>query len=183
MKSVSWDATTHERTIAARRRLVAAAILVGSLLLAPPVVAQQRPSRAPPADSRAVSIQLNGRWLADGVAIQTGAGEEVLLPVAALARAVDGDAGLSESSSRLRLDAKGSSLFAARVGGCGGCPARVVRTVIVSSRIRSVAGALALPLADLVAAFEGRLEADSARTLFGIHAGKCTWCILEPSSQ
>lgn len=155
---------------------------LGSVLLAPIARAQQKPgAAADAAKSRAVVVQLNGRRFADAVAVNTGGREEVLVPVIALARALDGPSGsIGKASPRARLRLDGHKLFAAAHGGCDRCPARVTRLVVISARVRAVGGAPALPLSDLVAAFEGRLEIDSARTLYGIHAGKCTWCILGP---
>jgi hypothetical protein len=169
--------------LAARQHVLGVVIVFGSLLLFPITSsgAQQKPSGAQPAGSRPVVVHLNGRWLADAIAVNAAGGEEVVVLVSALARAVDGSSvpGTTTRSSRLRVD--GNTLFATRLGGCSDCAVRVARAVVISSRVRDVHGAPALPLSELVAAFEGRLETDSARTLYSIHAGKCTWCILEPS--
>jgi hypothetical protein len=82
-----------------------------------------------------------------------------------------------------RLQVNGARLIAARLGGCLTCPVRVTRTVVISSRLRDVAGTPAIPMDDLVGAFEGRLRVDSTGTQLDIHAGRCTWCILEPASR
>jgi len=167
--------------LAARQHVLGAVIVTGSLLLfrITSASAQQKPSGAQPPDSRQVVIQLNGRWLADAIAVRTTGGEEVVVLVSALARAVDGNSKPGTTPSRLRVD--GNTLLATRLGGCSNCAVRVARVVVISSRVRDADGAPALPLSELVTAFEGRLETDSARALYSIHAGKCTWCILEPS--
>lgn len=97
--------------------------------------------------------------------------------VADLLLAVDGPT--AAGSGRLSL--RGSSLYATKLGGCSGCPVRVKRGVLVSSRIREVAGEPYVPLADLLRAFEGRLVVERARKVYGIHVGQCSWCILEPN--
>jgi hypothetical protein len=166
---------------------VSAGSVLCCILLAQVVLAQQKPNGATSAaPRRAAVVQLNGRHLAEAVVVQTPRGQEVFVPVIALARALDGPAGTignaktakASGSARLRLD--GNKLFAASHGGCDDCPARVSRLVVISTRVRTSGGSPALPLADLVAAFEGTLEIDSTKTLYAIHAGKCTWCILGP---
>jgi hypothetical protein len=149
------------------------ALLVTALLLtagAPPA-GSQRQTRRPAAEG--VRIEMNGRLLAD---VAVAEGDEVLLPVDALVRAVDG--GRPADASRLRHD--GRRLYAAGVGGCSGCLLRVARPVVISERVRTVDGVAVLPLADLVAALEGRLRRHPDTGVHEIFAGKCTWCILEP---
>jgi hypothetical protein len=128
-----------------------------------------------PGVSATVVVNLNGRKLADATRTAGPRGEEVLIPVAAIQRAVDGEAAVT---SRLRVN--GRNLAAASVGHCDDCPVRVARPVVVSADVRVVDGVALIPLGDLVKAFEGRLEVNAARTVYGIYAGKCTWCILEP---
>jgi hypothetical protein len=120
-----------------------------------------------------VRIEMNGRLLAD---VATAEGDEVLLPVDALVRAVDG--ARPADASRLRND--GRRLYAAGVGGCDGCLLRVARPVVISERVRIVDGVAVLPLSDLVAALEGRVRRHPDTGVHEIFAGKCTWCILEP---
>ena len=161
-----------------------AAIAAFSIPLLTPIAGAQRKAETAVVvtSPRAVEVQLNGRRFAVGLAVASSASsEEVFVPIAALARALDGPSGpirRPRSSSRLRLD--GHRLVAVAHGGCDECHARVTRLFVISARVRAVDGTPALPLTDLVAAFEGRLEVDSARTLYGIHAGQCTWCILGP---
>ena len=125
--------------------------------------------------TRRVSVLLNGRKLADGAVIPAAGGEEVFIPVSALARAVDGD-----HAARPRVRVESERLLAIETGACDSCIVRVMRAVVVSQRVRAIEGNQSFPLADLVTAFEGRLEVDGARNTYGIYAGKCTWCILAP---
>ena len=146
-------------------------LLILLLALALPLLAA---AHAPP---RRVTITVNGRRVAEGLAVGAGghAGDAVFVPVDAVMRAVDG---ASPAAPHLRLT--GATLSAIAEGGCGDCALRVARPVVISSRVRAVERAPAIPLPDLVAALEGRLEADAAGGVYGIFAGKCTWCILEP---
>lgn len=144
--------------------------LAVALLLSPRVA-----RGSDPGVSVTVVVNLNGRKLADATRTAGPRGEEVLIPVAAIQRAVDGDAA---ATSRLRVN--GRNLAAAATGHCDDCPVRVARPVVVSADVRVIEGVALIPLADLVKAFEGRLEVNAARTVYGIYAGKCTWCILEP---
>ncbi len=130
---------------------------------------------------RALAIHLNGRLFLAGVAVRSERGEEVLVAVGPLQRAIDGPAltdGRQPPAPRLRVE--GTKLFASASGGCDECPARVTRPVIISGRVRMIEGVPWFPLADLVTAFEGRLQVDAAKSVYGIYAGKCMWCILEP---
>lgn len=170
----------------ARLLLFSCGSVLCGLVLAGVATAQHTASDTSSAARRPV-IHLNGRPLADGIVVRTARGAEVFVPVIALARALDGPdatigeartASVASSPARLRLDR--NKLFAASPGGCPGCPARVSRLVVISTRVRTSGGVSALPLEDLVAAFEGSLEIDSTRTRYAIHAGKCTWCILGP---
>lgn len=138
-------------------------------------------SRGEASARRNVAIRLNGRLVATGSDVRSTRGEEILIAVNALRRAIEGDVSTDQGAQpvpRLRVD--GKRLFASTVGGCTVCPARVARPVVISVRVRALDGVLWFPLADLVTAFDGRLEVDAARSVYGIHAGKCTWCILEP---
>jgi hypothetical protein len=99
-----------------------------SVLLAPCVRAQQKTDVAEGADSRAVLVQLNGRRLADAIAVKGARSDEVLVPVISLARALDGPpatVGQLKRQPRLRLD--GRKLIAVAPGGCNQCPSRVTR--------------------------------------------------------
>ena len=159
--------------------LAATCILLAAATLRPPQAAAQRVP-APPA-ARTVTVELNGRPLVEASAFGGGATEEVLVPVAELSRVLDGGPatiGAAVAPPHLRLE--GAQLLAAAVGGCASCPLRVTRRVVISTRVRTIGGSAMVPLADVVAALEGRLEADATRTRFVIHAGRCTWCILEP---
>jgi hypothetical protein len=153
------------------RSVRAAWLALGCALLVP----QSGASGSPASASVVVVVNLNGRKLADGIKQQAGNGEVVLVPVEAVARAVDG---AGSTTNRLRVS--GRQLLAAAVGRCDSCPVRVARAVVISADVRVVDGVALIPLADLVKAFEGRLEVNAARTVYGIYAGKCTWCILEP---
>jgi hypothetical protein len=153
-----------------RRALIAAALLLAAG--APPAGSQRLSSRRAVEPAR---IELNGRPLAD-VVVGTDDDGEVMLPVEALIRAVDGTRPIE--ASRLRQD--GRRLYAAGVGGCTGCLLRVARPVVISARLRVVDGVGVFPLADLVAALEGRVRRHPATGVHEIFAGKCTWCILEP---
>ena len=151
------------------------------MLCAAPAFAHALVDGAPDQQMRATRIELNGRQLADGIALRIGAAEEVFVSVSSLATAVDGETAARDGrtrTSRLRID--GRRLLAAVAGGCDRCPARVARLVVISSRVRTISGTAAVPLTDVVAAFEGRLVADSTQSLFSIHVGTCTWCILAP---
>jgi hypothetical protein len=150
------------------------------LLLASAQLHGQQP---PPqrALARVVEVDLNGRRFVDALAVGAHSAGDVFVPVAELARVLDGDPatiGATVAPSRLRLE--GSQLHAAAAGGCATCPLRVTRRVVISTRVRIIGGVSVVPLADVVAALEGRVEADPTRTHFVIHAGRCTWCILEP---
>lgn len=147
------------------------ALALGCALLLP----QSDVHGSVPDASVAVVVNLNGRKLADGIKQRTADAEVVLVPVEAVARAVDG---AGSTTNRLRVS--GRQLLAAAVGRCDSCPVRVARAVVISADVRVVDGVALIPLVDLVKAFEGRLEVNAARTVYGIYAGKCTWCILEP---
>ena len=152
-----------------RSRVIPAALL---LALAIP---QQVAHSSAGSGGVAVVVNLNGRKLADATRQSGAGGEEVLVSIADIVRSVDGAA---SSTSRLRVT--GRTLLAAAVGNCDRCAVRVVRPVVMSSDVRVVDGILLFPLDDLVKAFEGRLEVNAERTVYGIFAGKCIWCILEP---
>ena len=150
-------------------------LAVMGLLLAAATARGQQPA------ARTVGVDLNGKRFVEAVALGSHAADDVFVPVAELARALDGEPatiGATVAPSHLRLD--GSRLLAAAVGGCATCSLRVTRLVVISTRVRTIGGASVVPLADVVAALEGRLEADPTRARFEIHAGRCTWCILEP---
>ena len=149
-------------------------VIPAALLLAIAIPQQVALSSVGPATA-AVVVNLNGRKLADATRQTGSGGEEVLVSIADIMRAVDGAA---PSTSRLRVT--GRTLLAAAVGNCDRCTVRVVRPVVMSSDVRVVDGVPLFPLDDLVKAFEGRLEVNAERTVYGIFAGKCTWCILEP---
>ena len=125
--------------------------------------------------AQSVSVTLNGKPFANGLRLTTNAGDDVYVPIAALARAVDG-----EHAARSRLRRDGAKLTAVDAGGCDGCMLSVARPVVVSTRVREIDSVPVFPLTDLVAALEGRLESDATHGTYGIYAGKCTWCILEP---
>ena len=158
-------------------------VVIGILLTAARADAQQPAAQreaASPA-ARVVSVELNGKPLVEAIAFGGGAPDEVFVPVAELARVLDGGPstiGAAVTPAHLRVD--GAQLLAVAVGGCASCPLRVTRRVVISTRARTIGGSVAIPLADVVAALEGRVEADRTRTHFVIHAGRCTWCILEP---
>lgn len=124
-----------------------------------------------------VRVRLNDRPFATAVRLEDAAsGEGVFLRVRDLARAVDGDG----PSTRPRLRLAGDRLYAVALGGCEACTVQVRRTVLLSSRVRTIDREGYLPLEDVVRALEGRLERDDAGRAYGIFAGACTWCILEP---
>lgn len=160
--------------IAIRSGRIGLLVVWATLLVAAPGAAQQPVPRP-------VGVDLNGRRFVEAVALASYAPDDVFVPVAELARVLDGDPAtirVAVAPSRLRIE--GSRLLAAVVGGCASCPLRVTRRVVISTRVRTIGGASHVPLTDVVAALEGRLASDSARTRFVIHAGRCTWCILEP---
>src|SRR5688572_7343692 len=136
-------------------------------------------SGIPPLDAqtsmRGSLIQLNGELL-EGIVVVAADNGESLVPVNALIRAIDGDQ--ATGNARIRRD--GRRLYAAGVGACDECPLGVARPVLISERVRIVDGVPMLPLADLVAALEGRVTRHHATGMWEIFAGKCTWCILEP---
>lgn len=121
------------------------------------------------------SVILNGVQLGEALSSEGG----FYMPVAAVARAVDGDSGIG--TPRIRVE--GHRLVAVRRGGCPQCPVRVRRAVVISADVRPVARKLSVPMDDVVGAFEGRLHVDSSARRLDIHVGQCTWCILEPSPQ
>ena len=149
---------------------LAAAAVVLLIVAAPPAGTQ----RAPRAMDR-VRIEMNGMLLAVAV-VEGPEGDDVLLPVDALLRAVDG----AQPGEPARLRREGHRLYAAGVGGCAGCLLRVARPVVISERVRVVDGITVVPLGDLVAALEGRVRRHADPRVREIFAGKCTWCILEP---
>ena len=120
-------------------------------------------------------VRVNGRRLADATIVTSGGAREVFIPVAQLALAIDGP---RPAASRLRVTRSG--LYATSAGCCAECALCVARPVQISSRVRTIDGAPAVPLTDVVAALEARLEIDEVNQVYAIHAGKCTWCILEP---
>jgi hypothetical protein len=123
-------------------------------------------------------IELNGQVLARGVMLRSSlpwCSDELFVPLRELRRAVDGTDAVR--GSRLRHD--GRQLVATRTGGCDGCRVRVARAVLVSSGVRYVANEPHVPLADIVRAFEGRLDVDPHAGVYRIHAGVCRWCVLE----
>lgn len=131
-------------------------------------------------EAREVEIRLNGRPLGRGRLVARGdPGEAVYLRVADLTLAVDGPSPAAKAHLRLR----GSFLYALALGGCEGCAVRVNRSVVISSRVREIEGQTHLPLGDLVRAFEGRLEVETAGKVYGIYAGACSWCILAPNDR
>ncbi|MFH1833784.1 MAG: hypothetical protein ABH877_02065 [bacterium] len=107
-----------------------------------------------------------------------GLGDD-LVAVVDLARALDG----TEEIGGGRLLVRGSRLFATRTGGCPGCPLRVRRPVLVSSRVTPPEKGRYLPLADLILALEGQLEGGASAGDIRIRVGPCRWCILEPAQQ
>lgn len=121
------------------------------------------------------SVILNGLPLGEAESLE-GA---FYMPVAAVARAVDGDSVIN--TPRIRVE--GNRLVAVRRGGCPQCPVRVRRAVVISADVRAVARRLSVPMDDVVGAFEGRLHVDSSARRLDIHVGQCTWCILEPSPR
>jgi hypothetical protein len=157
-------------------------VVVACIVAAVPAQAQPTLSGgAAASSSRTVEVHLNGHPFMQGVAVRSSGDEEILVAVEALQRAIDGPplaSGRKSSAPRLRLE--GTKLFAAAAGGCPDCPVRITRAVIVTSRVRVIDGAPWFPLADLVTAFEARLEIDAAKSVYGIYAGTCRWCILEP---
>ncbi|NUR32824.1 MAG: hypothetical protein HOQ17_02495 [Gemmatimonadaceae bacterium] len=153
---------------AARRALLVAAALLGT---GAPPAGPQRPARRPAADH--ARIEMNGRLLADVVVAE---GDEVLVPVDALLRAVDG----ARPAEVPRLRQEGRRLYAVGVGGCSDCLLRVARPVVISERVRVVDGVALLPLADLAAALEARMRRNPGTGVHEIFAGRCTWCILAP---
>lgn len=177
------------------RNFGGASLFLGSLVLllsgawfpapAPRLPGTESAVRLPPAPgaeptSQEVEVRLNGRPLGRGLLLGTGdPGEVVYLRVADLALAVDGPPPAAKRHLRLQ----GSSLFANTLGGCAGCSVRVNRIVLVSSRVRRFKAQAYLPLGDVVRAFEGRLEAEDAGRVYGIYAGACCWCILEPTGR
>lgn len=98
--------------------------------------------------------------------------------VSALRHAIDGT-----GRSGPRLHVSGTVLAARDTGGCAGCPARVIRAVVISTRVEEVDGQSVLPLADVVAAFEARLERAGPPDRLTIYAGRCTWCVLAPAPR
>jgi hypothetical protein len=125
---------------------------------------------------RRVQVHLNDRPLAPAVVLEEPGGRRtVYVAVTGLARAIGG----SDRHWRRWLRLEGSSLFAAAEGGCAACIAHVRRPVLISSRLRMIGSEPHLPLADLVAAFEGKLSADEPSGVYTIFTGSCTWCVLE----
>jgi hypothetical protein len=120
-------------------------------------------------------VRLNGVLLGHGLVMTARHGVLEWVRVADLQRAVDGSAA---PNGRLRL--AGGALHARGVGGCTGCPVRVVRAVVISSRVRTLERERYIPLEDVARAFEARVSHDTARTTYSLHAGECGWCILEP---
>jgi hypothetical protein len=123
-------------------------------------------------------IELNGQPLARGVMLRSALSwrsDELFVPLCDLRLAVDGPG--AGRGSRLRQE--GRQLVATRTGGCEGCRVRVARAVLVSSGVRYVANEPHVPLADIVRAFEGRLDVDPHAGVYRIHAGVCRWCVLE----
>lgn len=177
----------HSRLLVDRCRpalvlLAAAAIWLGVRQIAVVPTADGPERRQPAETSRAglrePTVLLNGNPLGRAsLEGRHGAREDALLRVADLAMAVDGPA----PGARRHLDLRGASLYATALGGCESCPVRVKRAVLISSRLRLVNEEPYLPLRDLVRALEGKLEVDTATGVYGIHAGACTWCILEPN--
>ncbi len=159
------------RALAGHARRVAIAIL----LLHLPVLADGRGLDAQTSSRGSALVHLNGELLEGLVAIVSDNGES-LVAVDALIRAIDGEQ--APGTARIRRD--GSRLYAAGVGACDDCPIGVARPVLISKRVRTVDGVPMLPLADLVAALEGRVTRHHATGTWEIFAGKCTWCILEP---
>ncbi len=129
-----------------------------------------------------VEIRVNGSAAGGGVALRgiatrvPGGDPAVLVAVAELRRAVDGDG--ARPRSRLRRD--GRSLYAVIDGSCRSCTLRVLRPVRISRQVQELDGDAYLPLEDLVRALEGRVVADLPRGLYTVHVGTCHWCVLEP---
>jgi hypothetical protein len=158
--------TARARSAAAGLGLLAGAILLPLSLAAAPEFREQN-----------VEVRLNGRLLVAGVIVRGASQrEEVFVPAAGLALAIDGPP--PRAQSRLRVE--GESIFAARVGACRDCQVQVRRPVMISSRLRYIGGEVHLPLTDLVRAFEGKLSVDRAARVYTIFAGDCNWCVLEP---
>lgn len=139
------------------------------------VVAALTAAASQRAASERFAVLLNGVRLGDAVSREGG----FYIPVAAVARAVDGDSVVGPP--RIRVER--NRLIALRRGGCPKCPVRVNRAVVISAKVRDVARSLSVPMDDLVGAFEGRLQVDPSRRRLNIHVGMCTWCILEPSPR
>ncbi|MGH7444828.1 MAG: hypothetical protein ACREKM_08135 [Longimicrobiales bacterium] len=145
-----------------------------ALALLAPVLTNRARSQGTPQASHSpivVQVQLNGQPFASGIFSDRGE-RRLLIAVADLRAAIDG------SDAEARLGVRGSALYAIGRGGCRGCLLRVNRTVMISPALETVEGRLYVPIADVVRAFEGRLE--SAGDTYAIHVGVCSWCILEP---
>jgi hypothetical protein len=124
---------------------------------------------------RPIEVRLNEELLGQGLTVATRHGSLEWVRVADLQRAVDGNAA---PNGRLRV--AGGALHARGVGGCAGCPVRVVRAVVISSRVRMLERERYVPLEDVARAFEAKVSHDAARTVYRLHAGDCGWCVLEP---
>jgi hypothetical protein len=125
-----------------------------------------------------IEIRLNGSRLGQGLVLGGRAGGSVWVRVVDLQRAVDGSA-----APVGRLRHSGRELRATDTGGCVGCPLRVVRAVLVSSRVRVLVGEPHLPLDDVARALEARGSLDAAADRYNLHAGECRWCILAPAGE
>jgi hypothetical protein len=125
--------------------------------------------------ARPIEVRLNGEILGHGLAVTARQGTLEWLRVADLQRAVDGSV-----APNGRLRHSGGSLHARAVGGCAGCPVRVVRAVVISSRVGTLQREAHVPLEDVARAFEARVSHDTERTVYSLHVGECGWCVLEP---
>jgi hypothetical protein len=128
--------------------------------------------------TRPIEVRLNGEFLGQGLAVTARHGTLEWVRVADLQRAVDGSA-----APKGRLRHSGGSLHARAVGGCPGCPVRVVRAVVISSRVRTLEREGHVPLDDVARAFEAKVSHDTARTVYSLHVAECGWCILEPRDK
>lgn len=122
-------------------------------------------------------VELNGQPFATAMLLRPSLPwrpAEAYIAVRDLRAAVDGPS--PTGRSRLRLE--DGRLLATSTGGCDGCRIRVARAVLVSGGVRFSDGVAYVPLADLVRAFEGRLDVDAATGTYRIHVGVCRWCVL-----